>query len=798
MRGAKIVAVAASIGNFLQGWDNATIAGAVLYIKKEFSLENSPTLEGLIVAMSLIGATIITTFSGSVSDWVGRRPMLIISACLYSVSSLVMLWSPNVYILLLARLLDGFGIGLSITLVPIYISETAPSEIRGRLNTLPQFSGSGGMFLSYCMVFGMSFMDNPNWRLMLAVLFIPSIFFLVLTIFFLPESPRWLVSKGRMLQAKQVLQELRNRDDVSGEMALLVEGLGVGGDTSLEEYIIQPADVLTDEHEPDSENGHIKLFGPEEGLSWIAKPLKSETGTQGFLSRHGSVETQSVPLMDPVVTLFGSLRSATHEHLPDGGSMRSIVFPELGSMRNVAEERPYGALDDGKNDQWDEESVQRGTAGDGYGSDDVAGDFDENLHSPLLSRHTSGRWDHAALSRADSISNSVSNILSRANSRDVKELLPPIPHGSALSMRRHSSIMSQHHGSVSESFGSMGIGGGWQLAWHWQGPEGGEAKPEEGNFKRMYLLQEGGTHSRRGSMMSLPSAGVPGEMESIQAAALVSQPALYGKELLDEHPVGPAMVHPSETAVKGPKWADLFEGGVKSALIVGIGIQILEQFSGINGVLYYTPQILEQSGAEVLLSNIGIGSDSASLLISAFTSLLMLPCIGVAMWLMDITGRRRLLLATQPILIVSLIILVVSNAVTMDDVPQAAISCTCVIVYICCFVMGFGPIPNILCAEIFPTRVRGVCIALCSLTFWIGDIIVTYTLPVLLVAVGLTGLFSIYAVVCCISWVFVFLKVPETKGMPLEVISEFFAMSALKNKQPAKVQEQPAKVQDSC
>lgn len=92
--------------------------------------------------------------------------------------------------------------------------------------------------------------------------------------------------------------------------------------------------------------------------------------------------------------------------------------------------------------------------------------------------------------------------------------------------------------------------------------------------------------------------------------------------------------------------------------------------------------------------------------------------------------------------------------------------------------MGFGPIPNILCSEIFPTRVRGLCIAICALTFWIGDIIVTYSLPVMLTTLGLAGVFGIYAVVCVLSWIFVFLKVPETKGMPLEVISEFFAVGA--------------------
>lgn len=180
-------------------------------------METQPTIEGLIVAMSLIGATIITTFSGPVSDSVGRRPMLIISSVLYFLSGLIMFWSPNVYILLLARLIDGFGIGLAVTLIPVYISETAPPEIRGLLNTLPQFTGSGGMFFSYCMIFGMTLMPSPNWRVMLGILSLPSLVYFALMVFYLPESPRWLVSKGKMKEAKAVLQKLRGREDVSGK-----------------------------------------------------------------------------------------------------------------------------------------------------------------------------------------------------------------------------------------------------------------------------------------------------------------------------------------------------------------------------------------------------------------------------------------------------------------------------------------------------------------------------------------------------------------------------------------------------
>ncbi|KAK1577843.1 hypothetical protein Q3G72_025357 [Acer saccharum] len=729
MSGAVLVAVAAAIGNLLQGWDNATIAGAVLYIKKEFQLESNPTVEGLIVAMSLIGATVITTCSGAVADSLGRRPMLIISSVLYFVSGLVMLWSPNVYVLLIARLMDGFGIGLAVTLIPVYISETAPPEIRGLLNTLPQFTGSGGMFLSYCMVFGMSLMDSPSWRLMLGVLSIPSFIYFMLTVFFLPESPRWLVSKGRMLEAKRVLQRLRGREDVSGEMALLVEGLGVGGETSVEEYIIGPANDFVDDQDISADKDQIKLYGPEEGLSWVARPVPGGQSSLGLASRRGSMATQSaLGLVDPLVTLFGSV----HEKLPESGSMRSTLFPHFGSMFSVGGNQP-------RNEEWDEESLAR--EGEDYTSDAAANDSDDNLQSPLISRQTTS----------------------------MDKDLVPHAHGSLASMRHGSQVQ----GSAGEP---MGIGGGWQLAWKWSEKDGPEGK-KEGGFKRIYLHQEGFPGSRRGSIVSLPGEDIHAEGEYVQASALVSQPALCSKELMNQHPVGPAMVHPSETA-KGPSWRDLFEPGVKHALVVGVGIQILQQFSGINGVLYYTPQILEQAGVGILLSNLGISSASASLLISGITTLLMLPCIAVAMRLMDISGRRSLLLYTIPILILSLIILVLGSAVDMGKVVNASISTVSVILYFCFFVMGFGPIPNILCAEIFPTRVRGLCIAICALTFWIGDIIVTYSLPAMLKSIGLAGVFGMYAIVCIISWIFVFLKVPETKGMPLEVITEFFSVGA--------------------
>jgi len=187
------------------------------YIKQEFNLETDPTLEGLIVSMSFLTGTFVTIFSGTVSDMFGRRPMLITSSIMFFLSGLVMLWAPNVPVVLFSRLLNGIAIALAITLIPLYISEIAPPDIRGLLNTLPMFSSSLGMFLAYILVFSISLMDSPSWRGMLGIVSIHSVAYFLLAIFYLPESPPWLVSKGRISEAKRVLRRIRGVEDVSGE-----------------------------------------------------------------------------------------------------------------------------------------------------------------------------------------------------------------------------------------------------------------------------------------------------------------------------------------------------------------------------------------------------------------------------------------------------------------------------------------------------------------------------------------------------------------------------------------------------
>lgn len=194
-------------------------------------------------------------------------------------------------------------------------------------------------------------------------------------------------------------------------MALLVEGLEVGGETSIEEYVIGPADDLDEDQELPGDKDRIKLYGPEEGLSWIAKPVTGQSRLS-IVSRQPSIVNQSMPLMDPLVTLFGSV----HEKLPDSGSMRSMLFPNFGSMFSTAE--PH------KTEEWDEESLHNEYASDAGGGGGGGGaDSDDNLHSPLISRQTTSL---------------------------EKDVIPQ-SHGSIFSMRQHNSSLV--HGG--ESVGNI-------------------------------------------------------------------------------------------------------------------------------------------------------------------------------------------------------------------------------------------------------------------------------------------------------------------------------------------------------
>jgi len=187
-------------------------------MEKEFELENGHSIDGITISVSAFGAIVITIFSGSLLDWLGRRAILVHSSLLLLFGGLLMLWSPNIYILLLARLFVGSGSGLVFTCVPIYISETSPPNLRGLLVTMPHFMFFIGTIFSYCLIFWLTLMSSPKWRIMIGAIFAPSIIYLALLVYYLPESPRWLVNDGKISEARDSLQWLRGKKhDISGE-----------------------------------------------------------------------------------------------------------------------------------------------------------------------------------------------------------------------------------------------------------------------------------------------------------------------------------------------------------------------------------------------------------------------------------------------------------------------------------------------------------------------------------------------------------------------------------------------------
>lgn len=308
---------------------------------------------------------------------------------------------------------------------------------------------------------------------------------------------------------------------------MLVEGLGVVAEASIEEYIIGPTDEQTDNQETAAGKDQIRLHRPEEGPSRVAKSVTGHSFL-GLVSRQGSLANQSIPLMDPLVPLFNSV----HEKLPESGSMH---FSNTGSIFNLGEHH-------GKTDQcWDEESHRDG---EDYTSDAASINSDDDLQSPLLSRQMTGM---------------------------DKDMAHSISHGNHLSVGHNGSLVQGN-----ETVSHADIGGGWQLVWKWSEKVGEDGK-RGGGFQRIYLNQEAALGSRHGSLLSVPAGGIPEEGELLQAAALVSQPALCSRALMSRHSIGPAMVHPSETVANEQTWCHLLEPGVKRALFVGVGLQILQQ-----------------------------------------------------------------------------------------------------------------------------------------------------------------------------------------------------------------------------
>jgi len=193
-----------ALGGFLFGFDTAVISGAEKSIQQYWGL--SVFEHGLTISIALIGTVIGSLLGAKPSDRFGRKNTLYFVAAAYLFSSIGTALADNWYLFLCFRLLGGLGVGISSVTAPIYISEVSPADRRGRLVGLFQFNVVLGILISYLSNYLISQGGDASWRWMLGVQAFPSAIFLVL-IYFIPESPRWLIlKKGEAEKALEILR----------------------------------------------------------------------------------------------------------------------------------------------------------------------------------------------------------------------------------------------------------------------------------------------------------------------------------------------------------------------------------------------------------------------------------------------------------------------------------------------------------------------------------------------------------------------------------------------------------------
>ncbi|NUQ65671.1 MAG: sugar porter family MFS transporter [Pirellulales bacterium] len=206
-----LLASVAALGGLLFGYDTAVISGAIGYLAERFSLNEHWT--GWAAASALVGCIIGAAFAGVLSDRIGRKRVLLISAVLFTVSAIGTAVPRNLTEFAVARMLGGFGVGAASMLSPLYIAEVAPARIRGRLVSLNQLAIVFGMLAVYFVNAWIASLGDSSWnvaygwRWMFGSETLPAVVFFVL-LFGVPESPRWLTKQGRPAEAEAILSRV--------------------------------------------------------------------------------------------------------------------------------------------------------------------------------------------------------------------------------------------------------------------------------------------------------------------------------------------------------------------------------------------------------------------------------------------------------------------------------------------------------------------------------------------------------------------------------------------------------------
>ncbi|WP_027955783.1 sugar porter family MFS transporter [Halobacillus kuroshimensis] len=202
-----------ALGGLLYGYDTGVISGALLFISDDIPLTDF--LEGLVVSSLLVGAIVGAGLSGYVSDRFGRRKVVFTIALIYIGGSFVLAFAPNVPMLVTGRVILGLAVGGSTAIVPVYLSEMAPTDSRGALGSLNQLMITIGIVLAYLVNY--AFSPVEGWRWMLGLAAVPAVV-LAVGVMFMPESPKWLLKQNREKEARKVMGLTRDEKEIEKEM----------------------------------------------------------------------------------------------------------------------------------------------------------------------------------------------------------------------------------------------------------------------------------------------------------------------------------------------------------------------------------------------------------------------------------------------------------------------------------------------------------------------------------------------------------------------------------------------------
>lgn len=208
------IAFAAGMAGLLFGLDIGVISGALPFITTHFDLTHQ--LQEWVVSAMMLGAALGAISTGWISFKLGRKASLTAGAALFIIGSLGSSLAPNVPMLIIARVLLGFAVGIASYVAPLYLSEMSEKESRGKLISMYQMMVTIGILIAFISDTALSY--GGHWRLMLGVISIPAIL-LMAAVFGLPDSPRWLASKGKFTKAKEILLML-NADESKADEEL--------------------------------------------------------------------------------------------------------------------------------------------------------------------------------------------------------------------------------------------------------------------------------------------------------------------------------------------------------------------------------------------------------------------------------------------------------------------------------------------------------------------------------------------------------------------------------------------------